>query len=358
MTGLSIDRWLDRRRIMSLDQARALNSGPLAELNEAWLEVVRHLRESIEAVREPTAEDRRLIDVMELAGAIGNAMFSTRYGVGTRLTRSGFQGYDTLHYHNAQHSLDIVTRLHRLYDHFGLERFPPERRVLLNLFAVFHDLRQQESGAPTRGVGLNEASTAEEAAEILKLALLEVGFDRARDAGLFERLIVDMALMIHGTTFNFVGRDETVVNPWTGAEESAAVPVGAYATLLISQLESAHPDWKSQARLARQAENILLAADVDTANVSDTFDHFAEQGVNLCREIEKRKGHFVLDPDAVYGFMTGGQEYYFHVAQRYNTELRTFPGRIWHSLLYSDMQPHANFEATAENADQAPQVQF
>ena len=44
--------------------------------------------------------------------------------------------------------------------------------------------------------------------------------------------------------------------------------------------------------------------------------------------------------------------------QQYNTEIRTFPGRIWHSLLYSDMQVKPNFEATAENADQAPKVDF
>ena len=44
--------------------------------------------------------------------------------------------------------------------------------------------------------------------------------------------------------------------------------------------------------------------------------------------------------------------------QRYNTEIRTFPGRIWHSLMYSDMPVRENFEATAENADQAPKVQF
>ncbi len=49
---------------------------------------------------------------------------------------------------------------------------------------------------------------------------------------------------------------------------------------------------------------------------------------------------------------------FIQAVQRYNTELRTFPGRLWHTVLYSDMQPHANFEATAENADQAPQVQF
>lgn len=44
--------------------------------------------------------------------------------------------------------------------------------------------------------------------------------------------------------------------------------------------------------------------------------------------------------------------------ERYNTEIRTFPGRIWHTLMYSDMPIRDNFEATAENAEQAPQVQF
>lgn len=44
--------------------------------------------------------------------------------------------------------------------------------------------------------------------------------------------------------------------------------------------------------------------------------------------------------------------------ERYNTEIRTFPGRIWHSLLYGDMPLRENFEATADNAEQAPQVEF
>lgn len=44
--------------------------------------------------------------------------------------------------------------------------------------------------------------------------------------------------------------------------------------------------------------------------------------------------------------------------ERYNTEIRTFPGRIWHTLMYSDMPIRENFEATAENAEQAPQVKF
>jgi LemA protein len=44
--------------------------------------------------------------------------------------------------------------------------------------------------------------------------------------------------------------------------------------------------------------------------------------------------------------------------ERYNTELRTFPGRIWHSLMYSEMQPRANFEATTPAAEKAPEVKF
>ena len=44
--------------------------------------------------------------------------------------------------------------------------------------------------------------------------------------------------------------------------------------------------------------------------------------------------------------------------QRYNTEIRTFPGRIWHTLMYSDMPLRETFEATAPNAEQAPAVRF
>ncbi|WP_349616429.1 LemA family protein [Azotobacter salinestris] len=44
--------------------------------------------------------------------------------------------------------------------------------------------------------------------------------------------------------------------------------------------------------------------------------------------------------------------------ERYNTEIRTFPGRIWHSLLYRDMPLRESFEATTQGAEQAPQVQF
>ena len=49
---------------------------------------------------------------------------------------------------------------------------------------------------------------------------------------------------------------------------------------------------------------------------------------------------------------------YIQAVQKYNTEIRTFPGRIWHSLLYSDMEIRPNFEATTKGAEQAPKVNF
>ncbi|MFC4257813.1 LemA family protein [Marinobacter lacisalsi] len=49
---------------------------------------------------------------------------------------------------------------------------------------------------------------------------------------------------------------------------------------------------------------------------------------------------------------------FIQAVEQYNTEIRTFPGRIWHSLLYDDMELRENFEATTENAEDAPQVEF
>ena len=49
---------------------------------------------------------------------------------------------------------------------------------------------------------------------------------------------------------------------------------------------------------------------------------------------------------------------YIAAVQTYNTEIRTFPGRLWHSVLYSDMVVRDTYEATSEGADEAPAVSF
>jgi len=48
---------------------------------------------------------------------------------------------------------------------------------------------------------------------------------------------------------------------------------------------------------------------------------------------------------------------FIQAVQRYNTEIRTFPGRIWHGLLYSDMPIRETFEAD-RGAEETPRVQF
>jgi len=48
---------------------------------------------------------------------------------------------------------------------------------------------------------------------------------------------------------------------------------------------------------------------------------------------------------------------YIEAVQRYNTELRTIPGRWWAAMLYPDAKVKENFAAPAE-AQKAPQVKF
>ncbi len=48
---------------------------------------------------------------------------------------------------------------------------------------------------------------------------------------------------------------------------------------------------------------------------------------------------------------------YIEAVRRYNTELNTFPGRIWKSILYSSAKDMATFEVPAQEA-QTPKVDF
>ncbi len=48
---------------------------------------------------------------------------------------------------------------------------------------------------------------------------------------------------------------------------------------------------------------------------------------------------------------------YIQAVKQYNTEIRTFPGRIWKSILYSDAEPKENF-SVAEETKQVPKVDF
>ena len=49
---------------------------------------------------------------------------------------------------------------------------------------------------------------------------------------------------------------------------------------------------------------------------------------------------------------------YIMAVEVYNTEIRTLPGRLWHSVMYSDMPIRDVYEATTAGADEAPEVSF
>jgi len=44
--------------------------------------------------------------------------------------------------------------------------------------------------------------------------------------------------------------------------------------------------------------------------------------------------------------------------ERYNTEIRTFPGKLWHGILYSDLKLREAYTATSQDAETAPKVSF
>ncbi|MGD8573263.1 MAG: LemA family protein, partial [Gammaproteobacteria bacterium] len=48
---------------------------------------------------------------------------------------------------------------------------------------------------------------------------------------------------------------------------------------------------------------------------------------------------------------------YIKAVQQYNTELKTFPGRIWRMILYSDYELKENF-TVEESAMEVPEVKF
>lgn len=49
---------------------------------------------------------------------------------------------------------------------------------------------------------------------------------------------------------------------------------------------------------------------------------------------------------------------FISAVETYNREIRTFPGRIWHMILYSDMPIRDTYKATSEDADKPPEVKF
>lgn len=209
--------------------------------------------------------------------------------------RHGTWSDDFHAYHNESHTRDIlVDRISIVQRVARPKELAGESVALLALFAVTHDLRQRESGPTSEWVGPNERASVDEAHRIM----VSAGFDANTNRSLFETL----KLMIEGSTF--------VSDPGENAGGATAVSIvrHAPATDLL-------PDWE---------QLVLLAADVDTANVSEPFFQFARGSAQLFEELEMRKGRKDLSTDSAepaLEFLTVQQKRYFFEHQQFSSRL-------------------------------------
>lgn len=287
------------RCVPDADAARAVLADHAAPLDALAGDLRRNLAPLLAA-----ADDEALLARTLEAVRVAYARLALRHG---HLS-------DDLHaYHNEGHILDICgSRLQRLMEAEGAHAFGLRDWCALLLFGAGHDLRQREAAQTFDGVGANERASSEETARILDAC----GFSREHDADLHAAV----ELTIAGSTF-----DACV--PAGIAFYNAADLVqsgGALAARLESTLDARRPHWRADRTLVQAQRLALIAADLDTANVSESFERFARSGENLCREREMLSGRSLTAGESalpVLGFLTSGQDRFFFELHRFQSEL-------------------------------------
>ena len=276
----------------------------IADVTTARMYLHRHHTAILETVR------RRRGAFLRLFGDKHKAMAQKTYGAGliclarmaARLGSTADQHYN---YHDELHPIDLLDHMLVLLRTKESERVTPPEWMYLFIFSAAHDLRQEFSGYDNDGVGNNERASAEEALRILELA----GFDRELEYPMFEAI----EWMIHGTTF-LLGEIEVGGNTYGP---------GALAPRIAEKIRASDQSF-GKFNNDQVAELVLLAADIDTANVADPIDQFAEQSESLCREFHKLQGLSLNSPESgktAFGFLTRGQEQYFFNSQRFNSRV-------------------------------------
>lgn len=222
-------------------------------------------------------------------------------------TRHGSWGTDHHHYHNEAHALELLNgRLARVRLTRGWEVLDADAWLQLSLFATCHDLRQREHTDYDSLVGNNEKASIAETHRIL----LAAGFDREIDADYFFNL----GCMIAGSTF------DARPAPFNTAESVSSG--GSLAPSVVREMRSMIT--AEDHALARTAELMLIAADLDTANVGEPYAALAGSSVRLVLEREMRSQRSVDTPASaapVFDFLTVGQERYFFDLHRFVSHL-------------------------------------
>ena len=226
--------------------------------------------------------------------------------------RHGSLSDATLAYHNERHLLDVLDHLRMIIGYqnqqpvesdpkASLHNIGPITCLCLSLFAATHDVRQSKKGGDDDGIGHSERASADEAIRVVKQA----GLQPQQHPGIFQLL----RWMIYGSTF-FVR---------TMTFNSGVVEPGALAPLIADNI--IQQDVVMKPFTARHsAELVLLATDIDTANVAEPIDQYALQSVKMCQEAHHGKNIASDDQQisrSVLAFLTSGQQQYFFRQQRF-----------------------------------------
>ena len=183
---------------------------------------------------------------------------------------------------------------------------PPEDWLALVLFSACHDLRQRETKDAPGPVGGNEASSISETFRILD----SCGFDQITDRSIY----VALELMIAGSTF-----DPRLSE---ASPDTANLTGGALARSLGLWLDGVKPAWRQDPD-ARRGERLgRMAADIDTANVGESFNLLGRSALQLAEEQLMRRRlnpEHLESAEQALNFLSYGQQHYFFDLHRFSS---------------------------------------
>lgn len=138
---------------------------------------------------------------------------------------------------------------------------------------------------------------------------------------------------------------ETVKGFARQEQETLTAVIEARAKATSIQVDASTLDNPEQLQQFQQAQNQLTGALSRLMVVSERYPELKsnQNFLALQSQLEGTENRIAV-----------ARRDFIAAVERYNTEIRTFPGRIWHTLMYSDMPIRETFEATAQNAEQAP----
>lgn len=204
--------------------------------------------------------------------------------------RNGILSDKPRSYHNERHINDLLCRViycARQTDH----NISHEGLAILSFFAACHDLRQSEPAKNPEDnslVGSNEMASHHEALRIIEISADHTLWNP------HNRLL--LKTMIEGSTFG------------SGGKRSKNFFQGNLAKHLLSQQQNLNE---------QDQQLILLACDLDTANVSLPIDQFAESGIQVFDELVT---HHNANMSA-HQFFSEQQKVYFFDQQAFHAEL-------------------------------------